>query len=131
MYPSGKWRGYWEQQVYGRQPMHDLELQFGDGLVTGHGTDIIGAFVFDGSYDTRGNVTLTKKYLGRHSVHYQGVYDGEGTIHGIWTIVPYWQGKFALSLERTTELTTAYAEAPIMEIRPCPAMVPAPVTSDE
>ena len=24
MYPSGPWRGYWEQREWGRQPMRDL-----------------------------------------------------------------------------------------------------------
>jgi len=117
MYPSGRWRGYWEQQVYGRQPMDGLVLHFADGVITGHGADIVGPFVFRGSYDDRGTVTLTKQYLGRHSVHYQGVYDGEGTIHGVWSIGRFWHGKFALSPERSAESSTAIAEAPIEEIR--------------
>jgi hypothetical protein len=118
MYPSGAWRGYWEQEVFGRQSMEGLTLSFAEGVITGHGTDIIGPFVFRGSYDAAGSVSLTKHYLGKHSVHYQGVYDGEGTIHGIWSIPPYWQGKFALMPDFRGEVSEAIAEAPIHEIRP-------------
>ena len=45
------------------------------------------------------------------------VKDGEGTIHGLWSIAPFWHGKFALSPERSAEASTAIAEAPIEEIR--------------
>jgi hypothetical protein len=118
MYPSGRWRGYWEQERFGRQPMEGLTLRFAGGVVTGHGTDMVGPFVFRGNYDGRGAVTLTKQYLGRHAVHYEGVYDGEGTIHGIWSIPPFRHGKFALMPDLSAEQSTAIAEAPIQEIRP-------------
>ncbi len=35
MYPSGVWRGYWEQPMLGRQAMSDFTLRFGDGVVEG------------------------------------------------------------------------------------------------
>ena len=86
MYPSGAWRGYWEQLFFGRQPMHDLTLYFAAGRIDGAGRDMIGRFTFSGSYDNEGHVTLTKQYVGRHSVLYHGTYDGEGTIFGRWSI---------------------------------------------
>ena len=97
MYPSGVWRGYWEQPHFGRQPMNDFTLRFADGVVEGEGRDVIGRFTFHGTCDDQGNVVLVKQYLGRHRVLYRGRYDGEGTIHGTWSIGELWSGPFALS----------------------------------
>ena len=88
------------QVVYGRQEMHELTLRFTGGAIDGGGWDVIGPFTFRGTCDERGNVALTKQYVGRHTVHYQGTYDGEGTIHGRWSIDAYWSGPFALRLDR-------------------------------
>jgi hypothetical protein len=112
MYPSGAWRGYWQQVGWGRQPMHDLRLRFVAGTVQGTGHDCIGAFTFHGSYDEQGTVLLVKQYVGRHCVHYNGRYDGEGTIFGRWNIGASWSGPFALS---PTDLQ-ADADAPILTI---------------
>jgi hypothetical protein len=97
MYPSGPWRGYWEQAGWGRQLMDGLVLRFADGLVEGEGSDCIGPFTFSGRYDDHGGVVLTKQYVGRHSVLYRGTYDGEGTLFGRWSIGSQWSGPFALS----------------------------------
>ena len=97
MYPSGPWRGYWEQPIFGRQPMNDFNLRFAGGAVEGEGRDVVGRFTVRGGYDDRGNVVLVKQYVGRHRVHYHGVYDGEGTIFGTWKIGDRWSGPFALS----------------------------------
>jgi hypothetical protein len=83
VYPSGKWRGFWEQAHLGRQPMRDLVLHFSAGEVEGSGTDMIGPFTFQGTYDSDGSVLLVKHYR-RHNVQYKGYYDGEGTIFGEW-----------------------------------------------
>jgi hypothetical protein len=96
MFPSGSWRGYWEQPGWGRQPMNDLVLRFAGGAVEGEGTDCIGPFTFRGRYDGQGTVTLVKQYLGRHQVLYRGAHDGEGTIFGRWSIGEFWSGPFAL-----------------------------------
>ncbi len=97
MYPSGVWRGYWEQTFFGRQPMGPLVLRFRDGVIEGEGRDVIGLFTFEGTYDDLGAIRMVKQYLGRHQVHYQGTYDGEGTIFGQWSIPPFSSGSFALS----------------------------------
>lgn len=99
MYPSGRWRGYWEQNTWGRQEMHDLVLRFENDRVSGHGVDVIGSFIFAGTYDAQGFMTLTKQYVGQHDVLYQGRYDGEGTILGFWSIGELYRGPFALSPE--------------------------------
>ena len=84
MYPSGVWRGYWDQQGCGRQLMGPLALRFRDGRIEGEGRDVIGRFTFAGEYDDHGAIRMVKQYLGRHQVLYQGTYDGEGTIFGEW-----------------------------------------------
>jgi hypothetical protein len=91
------WQGYWDQLGYGRQLMHRLRLHFVDGRITGGGRDLIGEFVFAGTYDAHGQVRLTKHYLGKHTVDYQGEYDGEGTLFGRWNIGDQWHGTFALT----------------------------------
>jgi hypothetical protein len=112
MYPSGAWRGYWEQGAFGRQEMHGLVLRFAGGAVEGEGRDVIGRFTFRGRYDDRGTVALVKQYVGRHEVHYHGTYDGEGTIHGRWHIGENWSGPFALSPVRGKPAP----DAPIREL---------------
>ena len=102
MYPSGLWRGYWEQPAFGRQPMNNFMLRFADGVVEGEGRDVIGRFTIAGTCDDRGNVGFVKQYVGRHRVHYRGQYDGEGTIFGVWSIGASWSGPFALSPVRSS-----------------------------
>jgi hypothetical protein len=102
MYPSGVWRGYWEQPHFGRQPMSDFVLRFADGRVEGEGLDVVGRFTFRGTCDDQGAVVLVKQYLGRHQVLYRGRYDGEGVIHGTWSIGDLWSGPFALTPARSS-----------------------------
>jgi hypothetical protein len=94
----GRWRGCWVQTHWGRQSMR-VTLRLGEGRIEGEGDDIIGPFTFCGHYDMQGRVSMIKQYIGRHQVLYEGAYDGEGTIFGMWTISPLWQGPFALRLE--------------------------------
>jgi hypothetical protein len=112
MYPSGAWRGYWDQEVWGRQPMGPLNLRFKDGRIEGEGRDIIGRFTFTGVYDERGAIRMVKQYIGKHRVLYEGTYDGEGTIFGQWSIPPRWSGSFALS----PSAGRAPSDAPIEEL---------------
>jgi hypothetical protein len=115
MYPSGTWRGYWDQEeIYGRQPMGPLVLRFRDGRIEGEGRDIISPFTFAGEYDEQGAVRMVKQYHGErsHRVFYVGTYDGEGTIFGQWRIPPFWSGAFALS----PVVGKPAADAPIEEL---------------
>ena len=97
MFPSGRWRGFWEQPGFGRQPMHELVLRFAEGQIEGQGHDVVGPFVFGGSYDRAGRIHLIKQYIGRHQVLYLGEPDGEGAIVGRWTLTEQLNGPFALS----------------------------------
>ncbi len=115
MYPSGLWTGYWEQTLWGRQSMHELQLQFDAGEVHGSGWDVIGPFSFHGQYDENGLIVMTKRYVGKHTVLYRGQYDGEGTIFGRWSIGELWTGPFALRLPRSRHVATV-AEESILEL---------------
>ncbi len=116
MYPSGRWRGYWEQAYFGRQVMRDLVLRFCAGRIEGHGADLLGPFTFQGEYDETGAVVLLKQYLKRHQVLYRGRYDGEGTIFGEWSIGEGLRGPFALCPEGFE----VAADAPILTIAAVP-----------
>ncbi|HVL15297.1 MAG TPA: hypothetical protein VM529_22185 [Gemmata sp.] len=97
MYPSGRWEGFWVQELWGRQPMTEFTLRFAGGRITGDGADVIGRFTFSGVYDeTTGAVRLVKHYVGRHQVLYDGRPDGEGCIAGTWSIGASWTGPFVL-----------------------------------
>lgn len=85
MYPSGAWRGFWQQEGFGRQPMEEFQLSFENGI-RGRGVDVIGIFTISGECSAEGRVKFVKQYLGRHTVHYEGAPDGEGSILGTWHI---------------------------------------------
>jgi len=91
--------------------MNNLVLHFSAGNVEGSGTDNVGPFTFQGTYDGDGAIVLIKRYP-RHKVEYKGIYDGEGTTFGEWSIGALWRGKFAL----TPEKFAAPADTPIQEI---------------
>jgi hypothetical protein len=74
--------GWWEQAGYGRQPMEQLRIEFDGGDIRGSGTDIVGLFALTGTIE-EGKVAIVKQYLGQHSVDFLGMYDGEGTMHGM------------------------------------------------
>ena len=85
MFPSGTWRGFWVQKEHGRQEMEAFELHFRNGAITGQGVDMVGRFTFSGDYEVNtGKLTMTKQYLGKHRVYYEGQPDGEGCIGGTW-----------------------------------------------
>lgn len=135
MYPSGPWRGYWEQHGYGRQPMRGLVFRLSEGLIEGEGTDIVGAFTFSGQYDSDGFVTMVKQYVGQHQVLYQGRYDGEGTISGLWSIGQWDSGAFALRPEafdvaEDAPILSISASPPAQKARPRPLPVGEPSSAD-
>lgn len=96
MFPSGPWKGFWQQVGHGRQPMEQFELHFDpQGTVSGRGTDVGGLFTFRGGYDpVSGEVHLIKQYVGKHAVEYVGRGNGEGQIIGTWSFpgMPLIQG---------------------------------------
>ncbi len=85
-FPSGAWTGFFLQYWVPGRHKTDVHLIWRDGVVTGEGRDWVGAYTIDGTYDTAtGQCEWTKKYIGRHTVRYRGVNDGNG-IWGVWEI---------------------------------------------
>lgn len=99
-------QGWWEQRVYGRQPMTALQVEFKDKQLIGRGNDVIGAFTLNGTVHESGQVVIAKQYNGHHNVLYVGTYDGEGTFAGHWQIGGD-RGRWLISLCRTGEQSTA------------------------
>jgi hypothetical protein len=101
--------GWWEQQHFGRQPMHELTISLLDGHLRGQGRDIIGPFTLTGQV-VQCQVAILKRYLGQHSVEYYGTYDGEGTFAGHWRIDAA-EGRWLIKLVREkSKSNTATAE---------------------
>lgn len=96
MFPSGRWKGYWEATGWGRRSMEPLTLRFSTGRVEGEGEDCIGRFTFAGTYTDVGGLVMVKQYVGGHAVRYDGRVDGEGEVVGRWFVGPGWFGPFAL-----------------------------------
>lgn len=92
-FTSGPWVGFYTYPG-GRRDRMDLSLSFKQGVVTGAGSDPVGAFGLRGRYapETR-EVWWTKTYPGRHDVFYKGYRDARG-IWGTWEIHPGWTGGF-------------------------------------
>ena len=92
-------KGWWEQDFYGRQEMTDLQLSFADGKISGQGRDVVGEFTLFGQLENE-KVLLRKHYVGKHAVDYPGVFDGEGTMQGIWNIGNFFGGKWMIHVVR-------------------------------
>jgi hypothetical protein len=93
--------------------MSPLTLHFAAGVVRGDGRDVVGAFTFRGTYHTTtGEIRMVKQYFGKHSVLYIGRPDGEGSIHGTWSIAPFSSGPFILR----PAIGKATGDEPIQEI---------------
>ncbi|MCE9560921.1 MAG: hypothetical protein K8U57_02595 [Planctomycetes bacterium] len=113
MYPSGRWDGFWVQEMWGRRPMTPFYLHFANGTVTGEGKDMVGRFTFAGAYDeATGQVRMVKQYIGKHEVLDVGQPDGEGSIQGNWSIGKVDTGPFLLR----PALAKPTGEEPIAEI---------------
>ncbi len=89
-FPSGEWTGFYLQYwLPGRHPTN-LTLNFREGTLTGTGSDHVGSFTVDGTYDVRsGKCAWNKQYIGRHSIAYRGVNEGQG-IWGVWELKQLW-----------------------------------------
>jgi hypothetical protein len=68
--------------------MEQLHLAVSPPRIEGSGTDCIGPFVLDGVFTAGGGVSIQKTYVGQHGVTYDGHYDGEGRMWGMWKCGP-------------------------------------------
>jgi hypothetical protein len=64
----------------------DLALTFAKAMITGDGTDDLGAFIISGRYDAiTKECHWTKTYVAAHDVFYQGFREGK-FIWGTWEL---------------------------------------------
>ena len=87
-FPSGEWEGFYHCDFSSARHRMDCLLTFCERIVAGCGSDDAGAFRWDGIYHTDAcTCTITKQYMGRHQVRYDGHADENG-IWGTWHIGP-------------------------------------------
>lgn len=85
-FPSGPWTGFFLHRAFPGRHWMELKLEFRSGRVEGSGRDWVGPFLMVGAYNLEdGRCTLDKRYIGLHSVDYQGYNEGKG-IWGVWRI---------------------------------------------
>jgi hypothetical protein len=102
--------GWWHQPEFGRQPMLDLRLHIAGGRITGAGRDIVGRFTLAGTSDEQGRVAMIKRYIDLHTVEYEGQYDGEGLLWGLWHIGPL-TDRWMIKIARTNVSNRAVDDA--------------------
>ena len=86
-FPSGDWEGFYLYQGgpgAQRHPM-SFELNFRQGKITGSGSDDVGPFSWEGSYDVLSMVVNMLKSYPSHQVLYSGMADTSG-IYGSWQL---------------------------------------------
>ena len=98
----------------GRQPMDQLVVDYNEGVILGQGTDVVGNFTLRGRIDD-GAIRINKWYVGKHTVIYTGVSEGEGGYTGTWAIGGAEGGKWAIRFRSLAE-----GEDEIQAIKPNP-----------
>lgn len=94
-FPSGIWDGFYLYASGPQSQRHEMYfyLDFTDGRLTGSGSDHVGGFTWDGTYDVTTFKVRGIKHYGSHDVIYEGMADESG-IYGRWSIPPFSSGGF-------------------------------------
>lgn len=106
-FSSGQWNGFYLEKHETKRGWMHLYLEFKDGSIRGEGTDYVGPWVLEGSYEDSGRCHWTKKYMGKHTVKYRGQL-GEQGITGSWSIAGLLAGPFHIWPTRMTHLNEMY-----------------------
>ena len=112
MIPSGQWSGFYLESHRVRKGWMHLYLAFESGVIKGEGTDYVGPWTLQGSYelssdDSTAECRWIKSYVGRHDVSYEGKYGSDG-IKGKWDIRDFHRGDFHIWPSTHTELNELY-----------------------
>jgi|GEM_PF-2664185 len=84
-FPSGQWVGHFVQ--LGLTTKQSMFLSFCAALLDGSGTDRVGPFTITGTYRVdSGRVSFCKKYLGQHTVCYDGSAELQHGVWGLWSL---------------------------------------------
>lgn len=97
------------------------DLKIYQGFISGKGSDNIGQFEIQGSLSNGKTVNFTKRYIGAHTVNYQGTLTSDSQIDGTWSL----QG-----MSDAFQLKKAYSEPDPHVPPPAPPVkVPLPVSN--
>lgn len=123
LFPSGEWEGFYKY-TFTFLPKGEMSflLHFENGIITGTGSDDVGAFSWRGTYDKEElRCQMTKKY-GTHSVFYDGHVDENG-IWGTWKLSDFTKGGFHIwpkkggEEEEEEEVVAEEEVEPILEVQ--------------
>jgi len=81
------WVGFWKdpRSKKGKGKMNCSFEISSDGSLTGSGVDLIGHFSWSGKIEWN-EVLMTKQYVGKHSVSYEGRFKNKSELEGKWVI---------------------------------------------
>jgi len=106
--PSGEWSGFYLENHQPRRGWMHLYINFHNSRIQGEGTDYVGPWIIDGSYDLDNQVCQwTKQYQGKHRVDYQGKVTENG-IQGVWNIRNWNNGPFHIWPNSRLDLQNLY-----------------------
>ncbi len=101
-------------------------MQFEDGSIKGEGTDYVGAWHIQGSFDENSlQANWVKQYLGKHRVSYSGKITEQG-IRGEWAINGYLAGPFHIWPKSLRQIEHYYIENEL-DITPSQLLEPVPL----
>ena len=85
LFPSGEWEGFYTYSFGPSADQHKMAffLDFQNNLVKGTGSDDVGGFFWEGSYDKESLTCKVIKSYATHTVSYRGHVDENG-IWGTW-----------------------------------------------
>ena len=122
---SGEWCGFFVESHRSERGWMHLFMTFVDGQIKSEGTDYVGPWHFEGTYDLNsGKCQWIKKYRGLHNVYYDGTV-GEDGIKGTWEIKGFSTGPFHIWPKHLQMLNEMYWN----QERFIPAEQPSPVPS--
>ena len=106
--PSGEWSGFYLEDHQPRRGWMHLYINFQEQKIHGEGTDYVGPWVIQGSYDVENSVCQwTKQYQGKHRVLYEGKITANG-IQGVWNIRGWNRGPFHIWPSNRLDLQNLY-----------------------
>lgn len=110
---SGEWCGFFNESHRSERGWMHLFMTFIDGKIKSEGTDYVGPWHFNGTYDLDANrCDWVKQYLGKHQVNYKGALVDDG-IKGNWEIVGFTTGTFHIWPKHLTMIQHKYLEEEI------------------
>lgn len=90
-FPSGEWEGFYLYSFSKQQHKMSFSLNFQNNKITGAGSDDVGAYSWQGTYDKEAMTCQLIKSYTQHQIFYNGHADENG-IWGQWSWNPLMKG---------------------------------------